>query len=179
MLEKSLTSSEPAAQRRRQVGQGARYPAVIGQRVCISRRRDSVAQHPARTCWLCARNGITTRTTSPLRILLVAVAVGMIVLSASCRQVSGTGASSPSSPAPTPTRCKLTKALPGVLQRTGTGPPDPGYQWDVIRCPGLKRNAIGGILIQVIAGSGVPGLRSRTLPCPVTDLTTSCRNHAA
>src|SRR5260370_31576102 len=32
--------------------------------------------------------------------------------------------------------CTYTKASPALLQRTGTGPPQPGYQWDIMTCPG-------------------------------------------
>jgi hypothetical protein len=54
--------------------------------------------------------------------------------------------------------CTYTKAPPGVLQRTGTGPPAPGYQWDVMTCPGSRREPAGGRLVQVSTSRGNPAI---------------------
>jgi hypothetical protein len=52
--------------------------------------------------------------------------------------------------------CRFTKAGPGVLRRTGTGPPTPGYQWDIMTCPGSKAGPLGGQLVQVSIRTGIP-----------------------
>lgn len=84
------------------------------------------------------------------RLALVTAALASIL--AAC-QPAGAIRTKPSSPGkiqhPTGARCVLTKATPGVLERTGTGRPAAGNQWDVLRCPGMNPNAIGGALIQV------------------------------
>ena len=54
--------------------------------------------------------------------------------------------------------CTYTKAPPGVLERTGTGPPAPGYQWDIMTCPGSNPGSIGGQLVQVNTKSGAPAI---------------------
>lgn len=53
--------------------------------------------------------------------------------------------------------CTYTKASPAVLQRTGTGPPQPGYQWDIMTCPGSV-SALGGQLVQVSKKTGAPAI---------------------
>ena len=54
--------------------------------------------------------------------------------------------------------CSYAKAPPGVLQRTGTGPPAPGYQWDIMTCPGATPGSIGGTLVQVSKATGAPAV---------------------
>jgi hypothetical protein len=54
--------------------------------------------------------------------------------------------------------CTYTKAPPGILQRTGTGPPNPGYQWDIMTCPGANPGSIGGTLVQVSKATGTPAV---------------------
>jgi hypothetical protein len=54
--------------------------------------------------------------------------------------------------------CTYTKAPPGILQRTGTGPPAPGYQWDIMTCPGANPGSIGGTLVQVSKTTGAPAV---------------------
>lgn len=54
--------------------------------------------------------------------------------------------------------CTYTPASPGVLARTGTGPPAPGYQWDIMSCPGSSPNSLGGQLVQVNIATGVPAI---------------------
>lgn len=54
--------------------------------------------------------------------------------------------------------CTYTKASPGVLQRTGTGPPQPGYQWDIMTCPGSPQGSLGGQLVQVNVATGAPAI---------------------
>ena len=52
--------------------------------------------------------------------------------------------------------CKFTKAGPGLLRRTGTGPPSPGYQWDIMSCPGSSAGPASGQLVQVNIRTGIP-----------------------
>ena len=54
--------------------------------------------------------------------------------------------------------CTYAKAPPGVLERTGTGPPAPGYQWDIMTCPGSDPGSLGGQLVQVNIKSGTPAV---------------------
>ncbi len=54
--------------------------------------------------------------------------------------------------------CSYTPASPAVLERTGTGPPQPGYQWDIMTCPGSDQGSIGGQLVQVNIKSGAPAV---------------------
>jgi hypothetical protein len=54
--------------------------------------------------------------------------------------------------------CTYTKASPAVLQRTGTGPPQPGYQWDIMTCPGSAQGSLGGQLVQVSTATGAPAI---------------------
>jgi hypothetical protein len=94
----------------------------------------------------------------PLRpALLAAALVGIL---AAC-QPAGTAGTGPSSPGkiqqPTAeARCIITRATPGILERTGTGPPAPGYRWGVLRCPGMNKNAVGGALIQLPVRNRAP-----------------------
>lgn len=54
--------------------------------------------------------------------------------------------------------CTYTKASPGILERTGTGPPAPGFQWDIMTCPGSAGGSIGGQLVQVNKKTGTPSV---------------------
>jgi hypothetical protein len=45
-----------------------------------------------------------------------------------------------------------------VLQRAGIGPPQPGYQWDIMSCPGSDNGPLGGQLVQVNIRSGAPAI---------------------
>jgi hypothetical protein len=54
--------------------------------------------------------------------------------------------------------CSYAKAPPGVLQRYGVGPPQPGYQWDIMTCPGRNTGPLGGQLIQVNIRTGRPAI---------------------
>ena len=71
---------------------------------------------------------------------------------------SGGHGGSPGSGGSSSVTCTYTKAPPGVLQRTGTGPPAKGYQWDIMTCPGANPGAIGGQLVQVSKKSGAPSV---------------------
>jgi hypothetical protein len=55
--------------------------------------------------------------------------------------------------------CTYTKASLDVLRRTGTEPPAPGYQWDIMTCPGSRRGPLGGRLVQVSTKTGSPAIR--------------------
>jgi hypothetical protein len=65
---------------------------------------------------------------------------------------------SPGSGGSTKYTCTYTKASPAVLQRTGTGPPQPGYQWDIMTCPGSAQGSLGGQLVQVSIATGAPAI---------------------
>lgn len=52
--------------------------------------------------------------------------------------------------------CVFTRAPVGILQRTGTGPAQRGYQWDIMRCPGPRRGPADGELVEVSVVSGRP-----------------------
>jgi len=54
--------------------------------------------------------------------------------------------------------CTYSPASPAVLQRTGTGPAAPGYQWDIMTCPGSAGGALGGQLVQVSKTTGAPAI---------------------
>lgn len=72
---------------------------------------------------------------------------------------SGSGGGSPGSGGgSSKVTCTYTKAPPGVLERTGTGPPAPGYQWDIMTCPGAAAGSIGGQLVQVSTKTGAPAV---------------------
>jgi hypothetical protein len=49
-------------------------------------------------------------------------------------------------------KCTYSRALPGVLERTGTGPAPPGHHWDIMTCPGSVPGPPGGILVPVLPG---------------------------
>ena len=71
---------------------------------------------------------------------------------------SGGNGGSPGSGGSSSVTCTYTKAPPGVLQRTGTGPPAKGYQWDIMTCPGVSPGAMGGQLVQVSKKTGAPAI---------------------
>lgn len=70
---------------------------------------------------------------------------------------SGGNGGGPGSSGSSTVSCTYTPAPPGILQRTGTGPPAPGYRWDIMTCPGSK-TVLGGELIQVSIKTGVPAI---------------------
>ncbi len=53
--------------------------------------------------------------------------------------------------------CTYTKASAGILERTGTGPPQPGYQWDIMTCPGSS-GPLNGELVEVSIKTGAPAI---------------------
>jgi len=53
--------------------------------------------------------------------------------------------------------CTYAPAPAGILQRTGVGPPAPGYQWDIMTCPGSS-TVLGGQLVQVSKKTGAPAI---------------------
>lgn len=73
-----------------------------------------------------------------------------------CVDQSGSGGS-PGSGGSAKYTCTYTKASPAVLERTGTGPPQPGYQWDIMTCPG-SNSPLGGQLVQVSKSTGAPAI---------------------
>lgn len=56
--------------------------------------------------------------------------------------------------------CTYTKAPDAVVQAAGVGPPMPGYQWDIMTCPGQNPGPGGspGQLVQVSIAGGVPAV---------------------
>ncbi len=50
--------------------------------------------------------------------------------------------------------CTYAPASEVILQRIGAGPPDPGYQWDIMTCPGPHSGP--GALVEVSTKTGVP-----------------------
>jgi len=74
-----------------------------------------------------------------------------------CINQSGSGGS-PGSGGSAKYTCTFTKASPAVLQHTGTGPPQPGYQWDIMTCPGSSQGPLGGQLVQVSINTGAPAI---------------------
>lgn len=107
------------------------------------------------------RSGFAATMPGWLRTPAIIIAAAVAALPASCGPVSATkaGGSSRSHLEP-PAGCKLVKAPLGVLDRTGTSPPAPGYRWDLALCPGLERNALGGLLIQVKSSAHASSPRS-------------------
>jgi len=53
--------------------------------------------------------------------------------------------------------CTYAPAPVGILQRTGVGPPAPGFQWDIMTCPGAS-TVLGGQLVQVSLKTGAPAI---------------------
>lgn len=56
--------------------------------------------------------------------------------------------------------CTYTPASPAVIAAAGVGPPNPGYQWDIMTCPGQNPGPGGspGQLVQVSIKGGVPAV---------------------
>ncbi|HEX6931566.1 MAG TPA: hypothetical protein VF162_05455 [Streptosporangiaceae bacterium] len=75
-----------------------------------------------------------------------------------CVYSGGTGGSPGSGGGSGSVTCTYTKASPGVLQRAGIGPPPPGYQWDIMTCPGSPQGPLGGQLVQVSTRTGAPAI---------------------
>jgi|HubBroStandDraft_1064217.scaffolds.fasta_scaffold03305_6 hypothetical protein len=71
---------------------------------------------------------------------------------------SGGSPGSPGSGGSATYTCTYTPASPAVLQRTGTGPPPAGYQWDIMTCPGSAGGPLGGQLVQVSIATGAPAI---------------------
>jgi hypothetical protein len=71
---------------------------------------------------------------------------------------SGGSPGSPGSGGSAKYTCSYTKASPAVLQRAGVGPPQPGYQWDIMTCPGSSNGPLGGQLVQVSTQTGAPAI---------------------
>jgi hypothetical protein len=74
-----------------------------------------------------------------------------------CINQSGSGGS-PGSGGSAKYTCTYTKASQAVLQHTGTGPPQPGYQWDIMTCPGSSQGPLSGQLVQVNIATGAPAI---------------------
>ena len=74
-----------------------------------------------------------------------------------CIDQSGSGGS-PGSGGSAKYTCTYAKASQAVLQHTGTGPPQPGYQWDIMTCPGSNQGPLGGQLVQVNVATGAPAI---------------------
>src|SRR5271166_5813259 len=71
---------------------------------------------------------------------------------------NGNGPGSPGSGGSAKYTCTYTPASQAILQRTGTGPPQPGYQWDIMTCPGSNQGSLGGQLVQVSKKTGAPAI---------------------
>jgi hypothetical protein len=54
--------------------------------------------------------------------------------------------------------CTYVKASAGLLERSGIGPPAPGYQWDFMTCPGSILGPLGGQLVQVSITTRTPAI---------------------
>lgn len=59
--------------------------------------------------------------------------------------------------------CTFSTAPASILERVGEGPPAPGNQWDIMRCPGLTNGPIGGVLVQVSTATGRPAISPEQL----------------
>jgi hypothetical protein len=55
--------------------------------------------------------------------------------------------------------CTYAKAPRTVLAAAGTGPPAPGYQWDIMTCQDANPGPLGGQLVQVSKWTGTPAIR--------------------
>jgi hypothetical protein len=74
--------------------------------------------------------------------------------------ISGSSsAGSPGSGASHTYTCTFAKASRAVLEQTDIGPPLPGYQWDIMTCPGSTIGPLGGQLVQVNVKTGIPAIR--------------------
>jgi hypothetical protein len=54
--------------------------------------------------------------------------------------------------------CTYSKAPARVLKAAGTGAPAPGYQWDILTCPGAEPGSLGDELVQVNKRTGAPAI---------------------
>jgi len=75
-----------------------------------------------------------------------------------CVYSGGAGGGSGSGGGSGTVTCTYTKASPGVLQRAGIGPAPPGYQWDIMTCPGSPQGPLGGQLVEVSTSTGAPAI---------------------
>jgi len=71
---------------------------------------------------------------------------------------SSSSGGSPGSSGSAKYTCTFIKAPASILQREGVGPPPPGYQWDIMTCPGPNPGPAGGQLIQVSLSTGRPAI---------------------
>jgi len=71
---------------------------------------------------------------------------------------NGNGPGGPGSGGSAKYTCTYTPVSQAILQRTGTGPPQPGYQWDIMTCPGSNPGSLGGQLVQVSKKTGAPAI---------------------
>ena len=116
------------------------------------------------TCWLAAGAAglLLPATQLPAQAAAAASAAGgggcyPIDFTWIC--VSGSGSpGSPGSGGSAKYTCTYTKASPALLQRAGVGPPSPGYQWDIMTCPGSNSGPLGGQLVQVSIATGAPAI---------------------
>jgi len=68
------------------------------------------------------------------------------------------GPGGPGSSGSTTVTCTYTKAPTRILQLSGVGPPNPGFRWDIMTCPGQSPGPLGGRLIQVNIRTGAPAI---------------------
>jgi hypothetical protein len=80
-----------------------------------------------------------------------------------CINQGGSGGSGGSGGGSSKYTCTYTPASPAVLQRAGVGPPAPGYEWDIMTCPGANNGALGGQLVQVSKTTGAPSISPEQL----------------
>jgi hypothetical protein len=77
-----------------------------------------------------------------------------------CVYNNGSGGGSGSGGSGGTSACTYVPASPAVIQAAGVGPPNPGYQWDIMTCPGQNPGPGGspGQLVQVSIAGGVPAV---------------------
>ena len=68
---------------------------------------------------------------------------------------SGGNGGSPGSGGSSTVTCTYSQASEVILQEIGAGKPDPGYQWDIMTCPGQTGP---GALVQVSTKTGAPAI---------------------
>jgi hypothetical protein len=69
---------------------------------------------------------------------------------------SGSTPGTTGSPGSSTYACTYTPASETILQEIGAGPPDPGYQWDLMICPGPRTGP--GALVEVDTRTGAPAI---------------------
>jgi hypothetical protein len=69
---------------------------------------------------------------------------------------SGGTAGTAGSPGSSTYACTYAPASETILQEIGAGPPDPGYQWDLMVCPGPHSGP--GALVEVNTRTGAPAI---------------------